>query len=92
MYQIGITNDPDRRLNQHQKLGWEVLEVRGPMDGLIAQEWETDMLRFLKKSGAKLGPKEVVGKFDGYSEAWLQVNFEMKSLVQLMNAIKDSEV
>lgn len=92
MYQIGITNDPDRRLMQHQKTGWEVLEVRGPMDGLIAQEWETDMLRFLKKSGAKLGPKEVVGKFDGYSEAWLQVNFEMKSLVQLMNLIKDSEV
>ncbi len=92
MYQIGITNDPDRRLMQHQKTGWEVLEVRGPMDGLIAQEWETDMLRFLKKCGAKLGPKEVVGKFDGYSEAWLQVNFEMKSLVQLMNLIKDSEV
>ena len=49
------------------------------------------MLRFLKKSGANLGPKEVVGKFDGYSEAWLKGNFEMKSLVQLMNAIKDSE-
>ena len=91
MYQIGITNDPDRRLNQHRKLGWEVLEVRGPMDGLIAQEWETDMLRFLKKSGAKLGPKEVVGKFDGYSEAWLRENFELKNLVQLMDAIRDSE-
>ena len=91
MYQIGITNDPDKRLNQHKKLGWEALEVRGPMDGLIAQEWETTMLRYLKKSGAKLGPKEVVGKFDGYSEAWLKDNFEMKSLTQLMEAIRDSE-
>jgi hypothetical protein len=91
MYQIGITNDPDRRLNQHKKSGWEIIEVRGPMDGLIAQEWETAMLRYLKKNGAKLGPKEVAGKFDGYSEAWLKVNFEMKSLVMLMNQIKDSE-
>lgn len=62
-----------------------------PMDGLIAQEWETDMLRYLKKNGARLGPKEIAGKFDGYSEAWLKVNFEMKSLVMLMNQIKDSE-
>ena len=92
MFQIGITNDPDRRLKQHRKLGWEVLEVRGPMDGLIAQDWETDMLRFLKKSGAKLGPKEVAGKFDGYSEAWLKGNFEMRNLVQLMDAIRDSEI
>lgn len=91
MYQIGITNDPDRRLNQHRRLGWEVIEVRGPMDGLIAQEWETDMLRFLKKKGAKLGPKEVAGKFDGYSEAWLKVNFEMTGLNQLMDLIRDSE-
>jgi hypothetical protein len=91
MYQIGITNDPDRRLNQHKKLGWEVLEVRGPMDGLVAQEWETSMLRYLKRNGAKLGPKEVAGKFDGYSEAWLIANFEMKSLTQLMDLIRDSE-
>ena len=47
--------------------------------------------RYLKKNGARLGPKEVAGKFDGYSEAWLKVNFEMKSLVMLMNQIKDSE-
>jgi len=90
MYQIGLTNDPDRRLQQHKKLGWEVLEVRGPMDGLIAQEWETDMLRYLKKNGAKLGPKEVAGKFDGYSEAWLKENFEMSGLSQLIEAIRDS--
>jgi hypothetical protein len=61
------------------------------MDGLIAQEWETDMLCFLKKKRAKLGPEEVAGKFDGYSEAWLKVTFEMKSLVIPMNQIKDSE-
>ena len=75
----------------HRKPGCKAFEVRGPLDGLIAQEWETTMLRYWKKSGAKLGPKEVVGKFDGYSEAWLKDNFEMKSLTQLREAIRDSE-
>ena len=89
MYQIGITNDPDRRLATHKRRGWETLDVRGPMDGLIAQEWETEMLRFLKKNGARLGPKEIAGKFDGYSEAWLKSNFEMSNLQMLMNLIRD---
>ena len=75
----------------HKKPGCKAIEVRGPFDGLIAQEWETTMLHYLKKSGAKLGPKEVVGKFDDYSEAWLKDNFEMKSVTQLMEAIRDSE-
>ncbi len=75
----------------HRKPGCKAFEVRGPLDGLIAQEWGTTVLRYLKKSGAKLGPKEVVGKFDGYSEAWLKDNFEMKSLTQLMEAIRYSE-
>jgi hypothetical protein len=44
-----------------------------------------------KEKGVRLGPKEVAGKFDGYSEAWLKVDFEMKSRVMLMNHIKDSE-
>jgi len=90
MYQIGITNDPKTRLQKHRKLGWEVLELRGPMDGLIAQEWETEMLRYLKINGANLGPREVAGKFDGYSEAWLKTDYEMKSLSQLMDLIRDS--
>jgi len=44
MLQIGITNFPDDRLGTHKHLGWEVLEVRGPMDGLLARNWETSIL------------------------------------------------
>ena len=89
LYQIGITNDPDRRTGQHKKLGWEVLEIRGPMDGLLAQDWETALLRFLKHNGAKLGPIEVAGKFDGYSEAWTADSFHMNSLKELMDKVRD---
>jgi hypothetical protein len=35
IYQIGITNVPEDRLNRHSKNGFELLELRGPMDGHI---------------------------------------------------------
>ncbi len=44
MLQIGITNFPENRLKDHKHLGWEVLEVRVPMDGLLARGWETSIL------------------------------------------------
>jgi len=91
LFQIGVTNDPDRRTGQHKKLGWDVLEIRGPMDGLIAQDWETDLLRFLRRNGAKLGPIEIAGKFDGYSEAWTKESFHMHSLKELMEKVRDGD-
>lgn len=91
MQQIGITNSPSKRLKDHERLGWEVLEVRGPMDGLYTQDLETDLLRFLKKKGAKLSFSEIVGKFDGYSEAWPIESYEAASLNQLINDLRDNE-
>ena len=85
MLQIGITNVPDDRLGSHRRLGWEVLELRGPMDGHLTQQWETSILRMLKASGADLFNSSIAGKFDGYSEAWSKSRFEAKSLKHLMN-------
>ena len=42
----------------------------GPLDGHITQTWETEMLRALKRHGAVIGPIEIAGKFDGFSETW----------------------
>jgi len=84
MYQIGITNVPDDRLARHKRLGWEVLEVRGPMDGHLTQQWETAILRMLKAKDADLSNSKVSGKFDGYSEAWSKSTFEAKSIKELM--------
>jgi hypothetical protein len=91
MLQIGITNIPDDRLNDHRKLGWEVLEIRGPMDGLLTQQWETAILRMLKAKGADLSNKEIAGKFDGYSEAWSQSTFPVKSIKELMRLTEEFE-
>jgi hypothetical protein len=91
MFQIGITNFPDKRLSTHRKLGWELLELRGPMDGHLAQQWETAILRMLKAKGADLSNAEIAGKFDGYSEAWSKSTFEVKSIKELMQLTEEFE-
>jgi hypothetical protein len=84
MFQIGITNSPDNRLADHKKLQWSLLELRGPMDGHLTQQWETAILRMLKAKGADLSNEKIAGKFDGYSEAWSKSTFEAKSIKELM--------
>ena len=91
MYQIGITNLPDDRLKDHKKLGWELIELRGPMDGHLTQQWETAILRMLKAKGADLSNSKVAGKFDGYSEAWSKSTFEAKSIKELMRLTEEFE-
>jgi hypothetical protein len=91
MFQIGITNDPDRRLTQHRKLGWKLLELRGPMDGHLTQQWETAILRMLKAKGVDLSNAKIAGKFDGYSEAWSKSTFEVKSIKELMRLTEEFE-
>jgi hypothetical protein len=91
MLQIGITNDLDRRLGEHEKIGWEVIELRGPMDGHLIQQWETAILRMLKAKGADLSNSKIAGKFDGYSEAWSKSTFEVKSIKELMQLTEEFE-
>jgi hypothetical protein len=91
MLQIGITNFPDDRLKEHKKTGWEVIELRGPMDGHLTHQWETAILRMLKAKGADLSNSKIAGKFDGYSEAWSKSTFEVKSIKELMRLTEEFE-
>lgn len=91
MFQIGITNDPQSRLASHMRIGWDLLEIRGPMDGQLTQEWETGILRMLRNSGADLSNKSIAGKFDGYTEAWSKSKFSASSIRQLMDLTNDFE-
>jgi hypothetical protein len=91
MLQIGITNYLDQRLNGHKKLGWKILEIRGPMDGQLAREWETSILKMLRLKKVGLGNKEIAGKFDGYSEAWSKSKFPVKSINKLMRLTEEFE-
>jgi hypothetical protein len=91
MLQIGITNVPDERLSTHKRLGWEVLELRGPMDGDLARQWETDILRMLRKKNAMVGGTDIAGKFTGYTESWMKHSYPASSLKELMNLVRDYE-
>jgi hypothetical protein len=84
MFQIGITNNLDQRTKEHKKRGWLVIEVRGPIDGLLAMRWETAILQMLREQGADLSNEKIAGKFDGYSEAWSKSTFSVSSIKKLM--------
>jgi hypothetical protein len=92
MYQIGITNFPDDRLGKHERSGWEVLELRGPMDGHLTQKLETDCLHALERRGAILGHKAGIEKFDGYSEAWTKKSLNVTSIKQILDWVYEDEL
>ena len=91
MYQIGITNFPDDRLGSHKRRGWEVIELRGPMDGHLTQQLETSCLHALQKRGAILGHKAGITKFDGYSEAWTKSSLNVGSINQILDWVYEDE-
>ncbi len=91
MYQIGITNNPKRRLNDHAKNGFSVIDVRGPMDGHLAAAWETSLLKFLRNIGADIGNQQIAGKFDGFSESWTFSSYQVGTLMELMRNCEDYE-
>jgi hypothetical protein len=91
MLQVGITNIPEDRINRHKRNGWKVIEIRGPMDGHLAQQWETAILRMLKAKGADLSNSKIAGKFDGYSEAWSKSTFPVESIKELMRLTEEFE-
>jgi hypothetical protein len=70
MLQIGITNVPKDRLASHRRLGWSERDLRGPMDGVLTRELESDLLKYLKSTGAVFASKMGGTKFDGWTEAW----------------------
>ncbi len=91
MLQIGISNFIERRLGNHTKREWEVLEVRGPMEGRLAQQLETAILHAIEKRGAALGHKASIAKFDGYSEAWTKASLVITSFKELLDFVYEDD-
>jgi Zn finger protein HypA/HybF involved in hydrogenase expression len=90
MYQIGITNAPIKRLSDHNKNGFELLELRGPLDGHSVRELETSILRYLKNQKADLSPEHVAGKFDGYTESWTMDSYKVNNLKELIDKASEA--
>ncbi len=90
MLQIGITNDPKSRIRNHEKIGWIAKEVRGPMEGYLARDWEKGILDYLLSNGAELGNPQL-GKFSGYTEAWTKASLPVSRLRDLMDLVDLSD-
>ena len=84
LFQIGITNHISTRIKKHQRNGFDLIEIRGPMDGHTAQELETAILRYLTGQKADLSPEHIAGKFDGYSESWTIDSYKVNNLKELI--------
>ena len=94
MLQIGITNEPDDRMQTHARNGWEALDMRGPMDGVLTQEWERSILRWIRSrkieltaSGASEEPIRT-GSSRRNGEAWWQDALDTTRLRDLMDAVE----
>ena len=91
LFKIGITNNPDDRLQRHMTRGWEFLEIRGPMVGLLTLNLETEILRSLFKRGAKFANRSGFERFDGWSEAWTKLSLLVASIRQLLDWVYEDE-
>jgi hypothetical protein len=93
MLQIGISNDIECRLKGHASGGFDtVIEVMGPFNiGKLAQDWERDILKYLREHGAIIAKDVGIEKFDGYKESWLRESFPVRSLNELRALVDDVE-
>jgi hypothetical protein len=91
MFQVGISNFPKQRLAKHSKGGWEVIEVRGPMEGNLARGFETSILKSLKTRGATMAHKTDIQQFDGWTEAWTKDSLTAMSFKQLLDWVYEDD-
>ena len=77
-------------MKSHQKNGFELIELRGPIDGHTTQELETAILRYLKSQKANLSPEHIIGKFDGYTESWTIDSFKVNNLKELIDKASEA--
>lgn len=90
--QVGLTNSPENRLIDHRRTGFDsVLDIRGPMEGAVAQDLERKILHALKKRQAKFSNISGSKKFDGYSEAWTKQSLNVNTISQMIGWVYEDE-
>lgn len=85
MHQIGITNDPDRRVTLHEAKNWQLVELIGPIIGKRARELEATVLAQLWRQEIWTGKRAGLKKFDGYTESWQSSQFSPNSISEIIN-------
>jgi len=91
LLQIGISNRPEARLRDHGSRGWEVVDVRGPMDGSLTQSWEREILDYLRSHGVGIPDPNEYDRFDGYTESWDRQSFPLLSIARIIEIVHQEE-
>lgn len=92
LMQLGITNNRDERLTKHRRGGFDkVVDVRGPIDGVLARDLERACIRALEKRGAVFVKDLDVPRFDGWTEAWSAETMAPTSLTEIMNMVYEDD-
>ena len=88
LLQIGISNDPETRLEKHRKNGFEtVLDIRGPMKGSHAKGLETAILKSLHQRNAIFANKSDYSSFDGWTESWTRKSIDVNTILELLEMV-----
>ena len=87
LLQIGITNVPQIRRRQHERIGWRLIDMLGPMDGSVARNTEQSLLLLLPSLGAVMTAEQIAGKFSGFTECWVADSFPVTSLNELIDRL-----
>jgi hypothetical protein len=87
MLQIGITAQPEIRLASHRRIGWQLLDLRGPLEGHHIQELETAALKSLKRRNAVFANQSGGPPFDGWTEAWIKGSLPVTSIRELLDLV-----
>jgi hypothetical protein len=72
--QIGITNDPKRRIKTHERYGWVLLDLSRPESGKVVYEVELRMKQWIKSN---------LRAIEGTTENWSTTSMEVQSLAEL---------
>lgn len=87
---LGITNTLSTTNLRFKRLcrdGWTVQDLYGPFIGKEIKEMERALKRALDFYGVSRGADAFRDKFDGYTEAWQTVEFEAKTIAELVAAL-----
>jgi hypothetical protein len=89
LLQIGITTNAKRRLSEHRRVGWTLIEVMGSWEmARDTETWERALLAALKQHGAVFA-KDAEIQFNGLTitEAWTRDSFDASSLEELLTIV-----
>ena len=91
LLQVGISNLPKQRVRQHENMGWKLLDLFGPADGLLIREWENSIIGYLRKNGINSPSPDIAGTFVGITESWVENTLRIYTLRELMDRVKSEE-